>query len=100
MSQFFGVMVAAIIVEGIISYVKLFFVGGKFQWQVLVSIGLGVLVSVAYQIDLFDIVGMESTIPYVGIVLTGILISRGSNYVYELIKLIISHQKDKPEAKT
>jgi hypothetical protein len=30
--------------------------------------------------------GMQTNIPYVGSILTGILISRGSNYVFDLVK--------------
>lgn len=88
MNVFFGIVFAAIIVEGIITYVKTFFVDKHFQWQLLVGLVLGVLVAVVYSLDLFDLVGMTAVIPYVGSVLTGILISRGSNYVYDLIDLI------------
>lgn len=86
--EFFGLVFLAIVIEGIISYVKTFFVDGRFQWQILVAIALGILVAMAYQVDLFAIVGLTSVIPYVGFVLTGILISRGSNYIFDLIRLI------------
>ena len=88
--QFLGLFVAAVVVEGIISYIKLFFVDGKVQWQNILALCLGVLVSISYRIDIFSIVGLASSIPYVGIVLTGILISRGSNYIYEVIKMIMN----------
>lgn len=48
------------------------------------------LASIVYHIDIFDIIGMASLIPYVGMILTGILISRGSNYIYEIIKRIMN----------
>lgn len=39
-------------------------------------------------LSLFEIADMSSIIPYIGVVLTGILVSRGSNYIYEIIKLL------------
>lgn len=90
MSSAIGIICAAIIVEGIITYVKTFFVDGKFQWQMLASIVLGILVAIAYGLDLLDLCGMESAIPFLGQILTGILLSRGANYIFDLIKLLIS----------
>lgn len=86
--EFFGLLFFAIIIEGIVSYVKTFFVDGKIQWQTMVALALGVVVALAYQVDLLASVGLTSAIPYIGSVLTGILISRGSNYIFDLIKLI------------
>ena len=88
MNIFFGIIFAAIVVEGIITYVNQFVVDKKFQWQMLVGLVLGVLVAVVYNLDLFELVGMTAAVPFVGCVLTGIVISRGSNYVYDLIDLI------------
>lgn len=88
MNIFFGIIFAAIVVEGIITYVKTFFIDGKLQWQMLVGLVLGVLVAIVYSLDLFELVGMVAAVPFVGCVLTGIVISRGSNYVYDLIDLI------------
>lgn len=88
MNIFFGIIFAAIVVEGIITYVKQFVVDKEFQWQMLVGLLLGVLVAVVYNLDLFELVGMTAVVPFVGCVLTGIVISRGSNYVYDLIDLI------------
>lgn len=84
----FGIICAAIIVEGLITYVKTFVSEGKVQWQIIVALVLGILVAVGYGLDIFALFGMVSVIPYLGTVLTGILISRGSNYVYDLIDLI------------
>lgn len=86
--EFFGLLFFAIIIEGIVSYVKTFFVDGKIQWQTMVALALGIVVALAYQVDLLASVGLTSAIPYIGSVLTGILISRGSNYIFDLIKLV------------
>jgi hypothetical protein len=55
-------------------------------WTALgVSIFLGVLVSVVYDVDLFSAVGMEARVPFVGAVLTGLVLSRGSNIVSDVV---------------
>ncbi|MDP4152535.1 MAG: hypothetical protein Q8865_03705 [Bacillota bacterium] len=95
--EFFGLILLAVIVEGIISYTKAFFVDGKFQWQVVAAIAIGVFLAIVYQIDLFSIVGLSARIPLVGNILTGILISRGSNYIFDLIKTLQT-QKDETQS--
>jgi hypothetical protein len=91
--EYFGLIFLAVIVEGIITYIKEFFVKGRFKWEMLISIMLGVFVSVAYGVDIFALVGLKSFIPYLGSILTGILISRGSNYVCDLVKSIPGMQE-------
>lgn len=86
----FGIICAAIVIEGIITYVKTFFKDGHFQWQMLVAIGLGVVVAVAYKLDIFALLGMVSTVPMIGCILTGVLLSRGSNYLFDLVNLLSS----------
>ena len=54
----------------------------------LVSIALGMLVAIAYKLDLLELMGMKSNIPYVGNILTGLLLSRGSNYVYDILSAL------------
>ena len=90
--NYFSIIFLAIIVEGIITYIKEFFVKGKFQWQMLISIVIGVLVAAAYHADILELAGMETQVPYLGSILTGILISRGSNYIFDLIKAIGTNQ--------
>lgn len=47
---------------------------------------LGILVAVAGGIDIFKAVGVDmKNIPFLGNVLTGLLISRGSNFLHDLM---------------
>lgn len=78
----------AMLVEGIITYFNEFFVSGVAPWQMILSLVLGIIIAVAYKFDLPKYLKMESQIPYVGCILTGILISRGSNYVYDTLKAL------------
>ena len=81
-------VMAAVLVEGIITYFNEFFVSGDAPWQMISSLVLGTIVAVAYKFDLPKYLNMESNVPYVGCILTGILISRGSNYIYDLLTKI------------
>lgn len=78
----------AVLVEGIITYINEFFISGIASWQMILSLTLGIIIAVAYKFDLPKYLKMESQIPYVGCILTGILISRGSNYVYDTLKAL------------
>lgn len=84
-----SIMPLAIIIEATITYINQFLVNGEFCWEMLLSIVLGVLISIAYEIDIPKYLNLHSRIPYLSNILTGILISRGSNYIYDLITKII-----------
>lgn len=92
MTNFFALLLIAIIIEGITTYIKTWFVDKKPQWQTILTCVLGILIALAYRVDLLALFEVTSSIPYVGEVLTGILLSRGSNYLYDLIKKILSVQ--------
>jgi len=88
---FFAVGYGAIIVESIVNIVKNIETKNK-DWRYWVSLGLGlvlgVLISVAYDIDLFKIVGLEGQwawVAYLGALLTGLIMSRGANVVNDII---------------
>lgn len=88
--EWYALIFVAIVIEALITYAKTFVVDKKIQWQVIASVALGVLCAIAFKVDLFEIGGITSTIPYFGMVLTGVLMSRGSNYLYDVIKKITS----------
>lgn len=87
-NEIIEIMSFAVLTESIITYFKEFFVNGDFSFSMLLSIVLGILIAVAYKLDLPEYLDLKSSIPYVGNVLTGILISRGSNYIYDILKVI------------
>lgn len=78
----------SILIESIITYFKEFFVNGDFSFSMLFSIILGIVIAIAYKLDLPEYLDLKSSISYVGNILTGILISRGSNYIYDILKAI------------
>ncbi len=81
-------VIISVIVEGIITYFNEFFISGAIPWQMIASLLLGVIVSISYKFDLLKHLDLESDIPYIGSILTGILFSRGSNYMHDILKTL------------
>lgn len=52
------------------------------------SMVIGIIVAVLFKADLFPLIGIESIYPIASYVLTGILISRGSNLINTLMELV------------
>ena len=92
MTQFFGLVLMAIVIEGVITYIKEIFVNKNVMWQQVLGIVLGIIVAIGYNADLFALFGLTSTIPLLGCVLTGVLLSRGSNYIFDLVKQLQGYQ--------
>ena len=79
-----------ILIESLITYINQFFMQGNFCWQMFLSLTFGVVIAVAYKLDLPAHFDLKSEIPYIGCVLTGILLSRGSNYIADLLSKLAS----------
>lgn len=87
MTQFLILFVFAILVEAIINMTL-----GEVptpKWVKLVaSIALGIGVCIVYKVGLIGLIGIEGGIPVVDWVFTGIIISRGSNFLNDLLTRI------------
>lgn len=92
MKEFFALILLAITIEGTVTYLRTWFVDSHFQWQQALTCALGIFLAIAYRLDYLSLFEVESTIPYVGTVLTGIAISRGSNYVFDLLKKLSTYK--------
>jgi hypothetical protein len=84
MGELMGFIAAAVIVEGILSYAKEIVENKKIHWEIIGAILIGCLVSFNLNLDFFKMLGLKETYGIIGVILTGVLISRGSNYVFEL----------------
>ena len=78
-----------VLVESMVTYINSFFVVGEPHYQMILSLVFGIFIAVAYKIDLLKLADIESAMPYIGSILTGVLISRGSNYIYDLMSKIL-----------
>lgn len=90
--KWYAIVFVAIVLEGIIEYVKLA-IQKKMCWEILGAIAVGELAAFAFGLDLFAIAGIQAVIPYVGTALTGIIVARGSNYIFDLIGKLTEAQE-------
>lgn len=78
----------AAIVEALVETLKMIWDKNQIHKSKIVSIIIGVAVAIMYQIDLLAAVGVFAIFPVFGYILTGILISRGSNFVSDFLRVI------------
>ena len=81
-------VVAALIGEAVWETMKMTWQAGKLSIDRVGALVVGLLIAIAGGLDLPALVGLPLKVPYIGMVLTGILISRGANFVHDLIKKI------------
>lgn len=76
------ILVLVIVVEALVEY---FGTPIPSAYKPYAAAALGVLLCLAYGADLLALLGYPASIPFVGSVLTGLLISRGSNVFNDLV---------------
>lgn len=86
MMDFAQLVLVAILVEAIWENIKMIYDKQKLNINMIGSLVLGILVCLLAQIDIFPIVGLNMAVPFVGSVFTGIIVSRGANFVNDLFK--------------
>lgn len=77
-------IIIAILVEAIWENLKMTYVEGKFNINMLGALLLGILICILARVNIFAIVGIEIGIEVIGYILTGIIVSRGANFVNDL----------------
>lgn len=81
-----SLIIAAILVEAIWENLKMTYKKGKFSISMLGALLLGILVCILAKLDIFEMVGIEISVKVMAYILTGIIISRGANFVNDLFK--------------
>lgn len=94
MKELMAFITAAVVIEGLVSYAKMIVVQKKIQWQVITAIAIGLLLAFNLHLDIFALLEIEESCTLVGTALTGILISRGSNYVYDLYDRLVNWKRE------
>lgn len=79
-------IIIAILVEAIWENLKMIWDKNKFNFNMIGSLLLSMIICVLAQINIFEIVGINLIVPIVGSLLTGIIVSRGANFVNDLFK--------------
>ena len=77
-------VIIAILVEAIWENLKMTYKKGKFNINMCGSLLLGMLICIVTKLNIFELVGIEVSIELIGYILTGIIVSRGANFVNDL----------------
>lgn len=90
MEQFGKVFLMSFVVVSIYDICKGFYKDKKVDFNAIVTAVIGIVLAIAAQLDVFGLLGISFVIPFLGQVLTGLVISKGSNYVYDFVTKIIA----------
>ena len=92
MEQF---VIVSVLIESVIETLKPIWDPTKREnlGEFLAAVGVGEVVAIAGGFDLFELVGvplnfLDGLAPWPGVILTGLLIGRGSNYIHDILKRI------------
>jgi len=81
-------LVIAATVEAVWETLKMFWQEGKLNVDRIGSAILGIVLCVLAEVNFFAIVGIELSVPIVGVVLSGLLVSRGANFAHDLLEAV------------
>ena len=86
--EYAQLVIVAILIEAIWENIKMIWQNGKFSIDKIGSLVISILICVLAKIDIFPIVNLSIMVPVIGSILTGIIVSRGSNFVHDLFNKI------------
>ena len=82
------IVIIALVAEAVWETLKMTWQEGKVSIDRIGAIVVSILIAFGAGIDLFVVVGVPLNIPLLGILLTGLLISRGANFIHDLYSKI------------
>lgn len=53
-------------------------------WLRYIAVVVGIALAIAYRADLLALVGLQAWSPWIGYIITGVIVGRGSNYLNDL----------------
>lgn len=92
MKEIIQVVTVAILVEAITEIIKGVYKANQVQWAYLISIGVGLLFAFVIDFDLLTAVGLPNNYHIVGVCATGLIVSRGANYVNDLMSKLATNK--------
>lgn len=91
MQNLFIIIIISILAESIWETLKMVWENGKLCIDKVGALLVSILITISTGLDIFELLKINNKIPYLGIILTGILVSRGSNFVHDLIVKLTSN---------
>jgi hypothetical protein len=89
-----SLVVLALLGEAVWETAKMVWQNGKISIDRIGALVVGELLAIGAGTDLMAMVGVPLHIPYVGMILTGLLISRGANFIHDLLASINNVQQN------
>jgi len=83
-----SIVVLALIGEAVWETLKMTWQNGKVSIDRIGALLVGLLLAIGTGMDLLEAAGIKMMIPFVGTVLTGILISRGANFTHDIVATV------------
>lgn len=93
--EYSQLIIIAILVEAIWENLRMIWDQGKFSINKIGSLLISIFVCALANIDIFPIIGVPIMIPVVGSILTGIIVSRGANFVNDLFSKLTNNKNNK-----
>lgn len=84
-----GAFLLATFVEGLITYLfgKSEGQQGPREWIKYISMGMGVVMAMLYEVDILAATGLVAIHPLIGYAVSGLIIGRGSNYLNDFVSV-------------
>ena len=82
--EYMQLVVIAILIEAIWENIKMIWQNGKVSIDMIGSLIISILVCILTKADIFPMVDVNISVPVIGSILTGIIVSRGANFVHDL----------------
>ena len=84
--EYAQLIIVAILIEAIWENLKMIWKDRKISLNTIGVLVISIIVCLLAKIDIFPIVGLSLSVPFVGSGLTGIIVSRGANFVNDLFE--------------
>lgn len=88
MENLFIILTVALIAESVWETLKMTWQKGKVSLDRVGALIVSLVICMDIKLDMLTLLGINTTIPFIGIILTAILISRGSNFLHDLLERI------------
>lgn len=85
MEKLLIVIMIALIAESVWETLKMTWQEGKVSTDRIGALVVASVLCIGVKLDILSLLGINTTIPFLGVILTGILISRGSNFIHDLL---------------
>ena len=79
------IVMLPVLVESVVETLKLLWKGGKVNGNQILSLVVGLILAFTTNTDILAMLDIPSGVPVVGLILTGILISRGGGFIHDLL---------------